>query len=252
MRPRYILTLLAALLVLAFARPLLLRAQTSPPGTTPPAIDAAAASEPVVTTRMATLNGRAVGEVLINNRVVMRLAATRGYTAGERATLVAERLRSLLAQGHTWNDVRASTMDNRPVLMVGNNRLVTILPADAQVHNMTASNLAQSWTSSLQVALRASGTVVAGSEEQWPDWTTARTKIVPIISLGTPGVQIGAAQIKGPAERIDAVRGVLQLELTFQNAVRIKAFVPSSSLTSLNRVQGVAVSALLQYSLFRF
>jgi hypothetical protein len=259
--------LLAALLVLASARPLLLRAQQSPPGTTPPSIDTTSTTtSAVVTTQTVTMNGQQVGEVMINGNVVMRLAGTTGgYSAGDRAMLVAGRLQSLLAQGYTWNEVRVDTVNHQSVLMLGDQLLVTVNPADAQINRTTTRTLAQSWQSSLQVALRpgattgttvgtgtTGGTTVAGSQEQWPDWSNAKTKIVPIVSLGTPGVQIGAAQIKGPGERVDTVRAVLQLDLTFKKAARIRAFVPSTSLTSLHRVQGVAVSALLQYSLFKF
>ena len=95
-------------------------------------------------------------------------------------------------------------------------------------------------------------TTVAGSTESWPDWSNASTRIVPIVGLGTPGVTIGFAQVSGPSEQVNQVRAVLQLNLEFQRVARIYAFVPSSSLTVLSRVQGTAVTALLQYPIFRF
>ncbi|MHB9132237.1 MAG: M48 family metallopeptidase [Armatimonadota bacterium] len=86
----------------------------------------------------------------------------------------------------------------------------------------------------------------------WPSWTNAETKIVPILSVGTPGVSIGFAQVTGPAERVNKVRAVLQLDATFKSIGRVKAFVPSDSYTDLRRVQGTAVTALLQYNAMKF
>ncbi|OPZ80708.1 MAG: hypothetical protein BWY76_03279 [bacterium ADurb.Bin429] len=65
-------------------------------------------------------------------------------------------------------------------------------------------------------------------------------------------MRLGAAQVIGPQERINQVEAVFQVDLEFQRAARVRVFIPSSSLTGLNRVQGTAVSALLQYELFRF
>lgn len=86
----------------------------------------------------------------------------------------------------------------------------------------------------------------------WPSWANAETKIVPILSVGTPGVSIGFAQVSGPAERVNKVRAVLQLDATFKSVVRVKAFIPSDSYTDLRRVQGTAVTALLQYNAMKF
>jgi hypothetical protein len=63
---------------------------------------------------------------------------------------------------------------------------------------------------------------------------------------------VGAAQVTGPSDRVDNVRAVLQLDLVFQKTATIHVFIPSSNIASLKRVQGVAVSALLQYRLFKF
>jgi len=93
---------------------------------------------------------------------------------------------------------------------------------------------------------------VAERSSGWPEWQNPGTKLVPIVALGTPGVQLGLAQVTGPRERLDDVKVVLQVEADFQRSVRARVFVPSREFVGLNRVQGVAVSALLQYGLFRF
>jgi len=89
-------------------------------------------------------------------------------------------------------------------------------------------------------------------EEEWPEWTDPKDKIVPIFSIGTPGVRIGAAQVTGPAERVEKVKSVVQIDARFKKAAQVYIYVPSSELDGMNRVQGVAVTALLDYKLMRF
>ncbi|MHB9025543.1 MAG: M48 family metalloprotease [Armatimonadota bacterium] len=96
------------------------------------------------------------------------------------------------------------------------------------------------------------GTTVAGAQSDWPSWDDTERKIVPIVSLGTPGLRLGLAQVTGPRDRVDDVKAVLQIDAEFQKAARIKVFVPSNSLTSLHRVQGTAVTMLIQYTAFKF
>jgi len=89
-------------------------------------------------------------------------------------------------------------------------------------------------------------------DETWPEWTDPKNKIVPIISIGTPGLRLGAAQVTGPADRVEQVKSVVQLDALFKKAARVYIYVPSSELVGMNRVQGVAVTALLEYKLMRF
>jgi hypothetical protein len=239
---------------------------TCPPGTaatTAPAVTttttAAATTTtpamlPQVSARTTTVSGREVGEVLIGDRVAMQLTEpVGGFTPGERAQIVATRIMNALSQGYTATDVRTARIGAQTAVYMGNELLVTADPRAASLAGTTASALAGTWSTNLQAALRTTPTtVVAGSVESWPAWTNASTKIVPILSAGTPGVSLGFAQVTGPAERISNVRAVFQVDLEFQNTARIYAFVPSSSLTGLSRVQGTAVTALLQYTVFNF
>lgn len=214
------------------------------------------------------IGGQEVGEVLVDGSTVLRLHdTTGGLTPGQRAAIVAGRLQSSLANGYTWNDVRVGMMNGEQVLTMGNNMLVTVSAGEAAFAGSTPRMLALVWQNNVQSALNGAPvvattppvttgtpttTTVAGSTESWPDWTNPSTRIVPIVGVGTPGVTIGFAQVSGPSAQVSQVRAVLQLDLQFQNFVRIYAYVPSSSLTGLSRVQGTAVSALLQYPIFRF
>ncbi|MCF4150695.1 hypothetical protein L2W58_02675 [Dethiosulfovibrio sp. F2B] len=78
------------------------------------------------------------------------------------------------------------------------------------------------------------------------------TKVVPIVSLGS-GTRIGAAQVAGPKkDGVSRVKAVASLETSFQGRFRIKILVPVDSVNPLQRfvrVQGVGVSAIIDYKL---
>jgi hypothetical protein len=218
----------------------------SQPGTT--------TTVPQVSARAATVNNMPVGEVMIGDVTVLNISRPAGgYTALERANIVAGRLTTLLNQGFTWNDVQVGRMNGETVLLMGNNLLVTADSVEARAMNISTQQLAQGWQQNLRAALNPTPTTaVAGTTESWPTWTNPATKIVPIISLGTPGVSLGGAQVTGPADLVNQVKSVVQLSVVFQRTARVFAFVPSSEIAGLQRVQGVAVSALLQYQLVKF
>jgi hypothetical protein len=78
-----------------------------------------------------------------------------------------------------------------------------------------------------------------------------KTKVVPIVSLGS-GTRIGAAQVAGPKGTVDQCQAVAQIEVTFMGRMRVKILVPIDSLNPLQRfrrVQGVGVSAVIDYKL---
>lgn len=85
----------------------------------------------------------------------------------------------------------------------------------------------------------------------WPQWNTPGTKFVPILTVGTPNVSLGMAQVTGPKAQVSRVRAVLQVNADF-NGIRGKVLVPSDSLTDLRRVHGTAVTGLAQYKLIDF
>ena len=78
--------------------------------------------------------------------------------------------------------------------------------------------------------------------------TDYATKVVPILSVGT-GKYIGAVQVVGPTEQVDKVKAVAQLEGTFNGIARANALIPieSLSVSNLSRVQGVRVSATIDF-----
>lgn len=80
--------------------------------------------------------------------------------------------------------------------------------------------------------------------------TEYATKVVPILSLGKGGY-IGAVQVVGPKAQVDKVKAVGQLEFNFSDFARIKGLIPIDKLdvSNVNRVQGVGVSAVIDFKL---
>ncbi len=78
------------------------------------------------------------------------------------------------------------------------------------------------------------------------------TKVVPILSLGKGGYA-GAVQVAGPKYAVDKVKAVVQLETDFHGlgGVRLRALIPVStkSATNIRRVNGVGVSAIIDFKL---
>ena len=79
----------------------------------------------------------------------------------------------------------------------------------------------------------------------------AATKVVPIISL-IGNKHVGAAQVVGPADAVEKVGAVVQLETSFMDKLfRVRAMVPieGEDPAKLHRVKGVAVSAMIDIKL---
>lgn len=77
------------------------------------------------------------------------------------------------------------------------------------------------------------------------------TKVVPIVSFGS-GTKIGAAQVAGPDDAIRRTKAVARLDLSFQGKIGVNVLVPIDSenpLERFRRVQGVGVSAIIDYRL---
>lgn len=163
------------------------------------------------------------------------------------------RLSFLVSQVFGWQDLQVGNINNQTALLMGTHLLITADPGLACLNGVTPRQLASNWLANGQNALRdGTVTAVAGTTEQFPSWTNAATTIVPILSAGNPGVQLGVAKVTGPRDRVDTVKAVLELDLIFQKSARVMVYAPSTQLSALFRVQGVAVSAVLQYSVFKF
>jgi len=85
-------------------------------------------------------------------------------------------------------------------------------------------------------------------------WEESGRKVVPIVSVGNPGVHIGVAQVVGPKAQVENVKAAVQLALEFKRVFRIRVYVPVSSVRTdkLYRVQGCSVWALGELRVVKF
>ncbi|MFA6448996.1 MAG: hypothetical protein WCX65_06005 [bacterium] len=77
----------------------------------------------------------------------------------------------------------------------------------------------------------------------------ASTKVVPVIALGS-GTRVGFVQVSGPKNLVNKTKAVIQIETKLTiGKLDVEIFIPSDSANPLkfNRVEGIGVSALVDY-----
>lgn len=213
------------------------------------AADDAAGQIPVIA-RAAFIDGKEVGEVVMNGRVVARIrSASGGMSASQRAATVAARLREVLTAETTPSQIRAARVAAMDVVMAGDKVLITAPAEDARALGTTRAALAKSWAQNMRAAVadyRAGGpVVVAAPPEAYDD------KWVPIVSV-LRGVRVGVARVNGPKSRVGKVQAVAQLETRWKDYVAVDVYLPISTSTPgevLDRVEGVAVTGLGDFRL---
>jgi len=77
-----------------------------------------------------------------------------------------------------------------------------------------------------------------------------KTKVVPILRVGG-GTAIGAAQVMGPAQQVDKVRAVAEVEWKPSRRIRARGLIPISTedASTVRGVGGVGVSANIKFPL---
>lgn len=196
------------------------------------------------TARAQTVDGREVGEVLVNGQVVIRLRTDQGgQTAVERAGAVAERLNDAFGRRVTWRDFSVVNFDGEASLKAKDSVIVTANRQEVDAANAdSAAALAGQWRDNVVRALGGNP-----EEAAWDDWSVAAKKIVPVLSVNLNGARVGAAQVGGPKAQVDKVKAVAQLDADYHDRIRARVYIPISSLNviKLSRVQGVSVVALV-------
>lgn len=219
-----------------------------------PMREARAAETVKVESRSRLIQGREVGEVLMNGEPVFRIrSGAGGLTAPRRAEIVAERLAGMVNSGQlSADDVRMGTMNGQRVLTANGELLITADQYHANVNGTTPARLASMWQNNIVTAL--GGTVArnpnqkgrygaATLEDVRPD---LRTKLVPVLSVGT-GLRLGMAQVTGPERDVDEVQAVAEVETEWRRVARARLYVPVSNVNvtrGINRVPRVGVSAM--------
>lgn len=218
-----------------------------------------ATAPPKIEARKNVLDGRDVGEVWINGKVVIRLQRSAGgYTSYERAEKVAERLKSLVDSGADPAALKAGYSSGYPAVLWGDELIITADRFHANLNAATPVNLAKTWANQIRSALTEAkqpgetgepgraGPVEPPEEEYGDKW-------VPIISAGD-GIHIGAARVNGPKTNLGQVQGVAMIELNWDKlaTVKIRVYVPISTKVpgkTLARVQRCSVSAVGDFRL---
>jgi len=185
-----------------------------------------------------------VGELLINEEVVLRLfASTKELTPYERAVVVAERLKLQIAPRDEI-EIAAGLRNQTHVVLMNDAALVTPL-ADDLPEGMSLREGAEMWAEWLAEALGLE-TVAREEPELWQPAEPYEDKIVPIVSLGS-GQRIGGARVNGPESAVRQVQAVVQIEARMLRYFQVQVYVPISTQVpgkTLDRVQGVAVTAV--------
>jgi len=191
--------------------------------------------------REATIDGRQVGEVIVDGKVVLRIrSAAGGLSAYRRGQIVADRLNQLTGDSTKSEEITTGIVNGQEVVLAGGQILVTADTTHARLNGTTPTILAQQWAGNLRVAFGGEELAVIAA-------TPTAEKIVPIISVGK-GLRIGGAQVTGPKNRVSEVVAVAQIEGTFQSAVRVRVLVPVSSenvVQKISRVPQTSVTALV-------
>ncbi len=235
-----------------------------------PAVAYAQGGSPVVEARAHELEGQTVGEVMINDRVVIRMRTSAGgYTAPERAELIAERLRAWTGGPFSPYDLKIRDgAYGAAELRAHGQLIVTVNPQEAEALGSTAKGLARAWHDNIMMALGVQpaqvpydggadgGTAVAGGDTDgatpsggqqatsgWQPSEPYDDKIVPIVSVGE-GVQVGVARVNGPKSKVGDVNACALVETHFQDVLEIDIFVPVTAAGGLDRVQEVGVTGL--------
>jgi hypothetical protein len=110
-----------------------------------------------LTAREATLNGKPVGEILVNGQVAIRLRTTYDSLPPlQRAERAASRLRKAISPQFKPADIKvASLQDGKIALAIGDRVICVADEPQAKMLNMSAKRLAMSWAASLRKALTA-------------------------------------------------------------------------------------------------
>lgn len=217
--------------------------------------------------------GRPTGEVLMDSAVVIVLRTEAGgYTPLRRAEIVADRLDTALRAGLTAADLRTRPVADGTGLYADSRLIVCAYGPEAEAAAASGHRaLAETWLGNIVQALGGEAPTPAeaaspsptpaptpspgtsGRTDYYPNWSVDERKVVPIISVGTPGIRVGAAWVAGPKVQVDKVEAVGQLDLDFKGLAHIRAFVPTTSLNvvKLDRVQGVSVWALADVRLLK-
>ena len=99
-------------------------------------------------------NGRAIGRVSLDDRVIFEPAVDAdGLSPQQRAEKVAADLRRLILQDLLMYEVRVVSGGDQATVLARGERLITVLPGDAEFHQTTVADLAETTANNIKLAL---------------------------------------------------------------------------------------------------
>jgi hypothetical protein len=103
--------------------------------------------ETIAASRETSAQGNRVGEVLVDNKVAIRMRFDAGgYSAPERADKVASRLNELRREGRLRpENLRTGTMNGQAAVLAGNELVITADWDHARANGTTPHRLAHQW-----------------------------------------------------------------------------------------------------------
>lgn len=109
---------------------------------------------PSVSSRSTTLAGSSIGEVLVNDRPVLRIrVAAGGISASERAAIVAARLQHMLARSLKPEELAVTARRGETGIEWKGELVVTVDANHARLNNTTPNALARKWLQMLTQGL---------------------------------------------------------------------------------------------------
>ncbi len=109
---------------------------------------------PSVSSRSTTLAGSSIGEVLVNDRPVLRIRmAAGGISASDRAAIVAARLQHMLARGLKPEELAVTARRGETGIEWKGELVVTVDANHASLNNTTPRALARKWLQTLTQGL---------------------------------------------------------------------------------------------------
>lgn len=110
-----------------------------------------------VITQMTQMGSRSVGEIYVNNQLVMRMRTeASGLSVKERADIVSERLTILLTNSEAYEDIMPVQIEGEIVVKMGDYLIVTVDKAVADLNNSYQQGLAWVWANNIREALGVS------------------------------------------------------------------------------------------------
>ncbi len=110
-----------------------------------------------VITQMTQMEGHPVGEIYVNNQLVMRMRTeASGLSVKERTEIVSERLAALLTNTEIYDTIVPAQIEEEIVVRMGEHLIVTVDKGVADLNDSYQQGLAWVWVNNIRAALGVS------------------------------------------------------------------------------------------------